>query len=243
MNTSMTVLDHLFTLVLCFGFTGWAIWSYRRIRPALERGEPGERVRAYRQDMVAEWGLAVAVLALWLWAARPWTELGLGFTTGWGQFAGAALAVIVLVGLSVQTRMLASDAEARDGAASQMGEFRCFLPHTRGELRTFLALSVTAGICEELLYRGYLMWYLDLLGGPVVAVVGSSVIFGLGHAGYGGSTAARAGILGLVFAGLYLLTGALWVPMIVHTCVDMAAGAAGWLVHREPAGTPARAGS
>ncbi len=34
------------------------------------------------------------------------------------------------------------------------------LPHSRDELRWFTALSVTAGVCEELLYRGFLFWVL-----------------------------------------------------------------------------------
>lgn len=37
-----------------------------------------------------------------------------------------------------------------------------------------------------------------------------------------------------MFAGLYPLTGALWVPMVLHAGVDVAAGLTARLVHREP---------
>ena len=54
------------------------------------------------------------------------------------------------------------------------------LPKGAAELRWFTALSLTAGICEEILFRGYLIWYLDSYIGLVGAVILSSIAFGSG---------------------------------------------------------------
>lgn len=230
MSASMTVVDHLFALVLCLGFTTYAVLSFRSVRQALERNEPGARLREYRQTMVAEWVLAAAALGLWFWADRGLAVLGLGLPTDWRHAVAAIAGILVAAGLALQTRAIAGSADARRSVAGQLGEFGIFLPHSRHELRWFVALSLTAGVCEELLYRGYLIWYLEQFAGPIVAVVVSSVVFGLAHAGYGTKTGVKAGLLGLVFAGLYLFSGALWVPMLVHVAIDVGAGTTGWLV-------------
>src|SRR4029077_19467647 len=56
------------------------------------------------------------------------------------------------------------------------------LPQSSTELIPFIALSVTAGLCEEFLYRGFAMAALTRVGLPVaVVILISSVIFGLAH--------------------------------------------------------------
>ena len=51
----------------------------------------------------------------------------------------------------------------------QIGAARPLLPHTPGELRGFNLLSITAGICEEVLYRSYIWWYVAVWTGPLLA--------------------------------------------------------------------------
>lgn len=232
MTEAPMVPDHLYGLLVAVGYTAYAILTFRRIRPALERNEPGARLREYRSTLVAEWVLCGVALGLWTWAERSWETLGFGFPLDWRHGVAGAVGALVIVGLVLQAQAMAGTPGALESVRGQLGEFGAFLPHDRRELRTFVALSLTAGVCEELVYRAWLLWYLDALAGPVVAVIGSSVIFGLGHAGYGPSTGVRAGALGLFLAGLYLLGGALWVPMVVHAAFDVSAGVAGWRVNR-----------
>ena len=74
------------------------------------------------------------------------------------------------------------------------------LPQSSGELPSFLALAATAGLCEEFLYRGFVMAALSRAGLPVWGVVLlSSVLFGLAHLyqGRGGLVSTLA--IGTVF--------------------------------------------
>jgi membrane protease YdiL (CAAX protease family) len=91
---------------------------------------------------------------------------------------------------------------------------------------------VSAGIGEELFYRGFLLWYLGTVVSTAGAVVVSSTLFGLAHVMHGASAAARAGLLGVVFCGLYLWTGSLWVPMLLHTAIDWFSGRAAFVTRR-----------
>src|SRR4029077_14162473 len=56
------------------------------------------------------------------------------------------------------------------------------LPHTRLEFATFMVLAVSAGFCEELVFRGYFQRQFHALTGSAAAAVGvQALIFGVGH--------------------------------------------------------------
>ena len=118
-----------------------------------------------------------------------------------------------------------SDTEKRKQKES-LGFLAHFLPHTARDLRTFVGVSITAGIVEELLYRGFALWYLVQFMPLWAAVVVSSVFFGLCHSYQGASGCLRTGLAGLAFALLYVLTGSIWLPIIGHALLDALQGAA-----------------
>jgi membrane protease YdiL (CAAX protease family) len=98
-----------------------------------------------------------------------------------------------------------------------------FLPKTHQEARWFLALSVTAGICEEVLYRGFLIRYLGrepgrlgMIGGVLVALLA----FGAAHLYQGVQGFLNSAIGGLLFAVVFLLTGNLVLPILFHIAAD-----------------------
>jgi membrane protease YdiL (CAAX protease family) len=102
------------------------------------------------------------------------------------------------------------------------------LPQSTIELLPFLALAVTAGLCEEFLYRGFAMAVLARLGSPSwAAVLVSSILFGLAHLYQG-----RGGFLSTLVIGTVFGTGRIaynsLVPVIFwHSAVDLVAGVAG----------------
>ena len=69
-----------------------------------------------------------------------------------------------------------------------------------------------------------MLWYLEAWLPTVGAVVVSALIFGLGHIYLGWSHVLRTGIVGLIYAVAYVLTGSLWVPMLLHAVMDIMSG-------------------
>ena len=66
-----------------------------------------------------------------------------------------------------------------------------------------------------------------------LAVVLSAVLFGMAHSYQGWNGGLRAGVVGLIFALSYVLTGSLWIPILLHIVVDIHSGLVGWLAFEE----------
>lgn len=79
-------------------------------------------------------------------------------------------------------------------AAKAASKLAFLLPSTKHERRWGWIVCLTAGICEEVVYRGFLLHYLHFLPFHVSltrALVVSSVIFGIGHLYQGVAGACR----------------------------------------------------
>ena len=226
----LTVFDHILVAILFIVLPVLSVTDYRKLKSQLNAGKPTARLFYYRSTMAWSWGVTLAVAALWLVYKRSIPQLGFGFETGRGFWIGLAITV-ALCGLAVmQTIVLRRDPEKSRAAASRMEPLQAMIPRTNQEAWEFSALSITAGICEEILYRGYLMVYITstvAIESMWPAALLSSLAFGLGHAYQGPKGVLKIGLLGLAMAGLYLLTGSLWLLIVLHAVIDLVSGRIG----------------
>jgi membrane protease YdiL (CAAX protease family) len=209
---------------------------HRRFEGRL-RTEPGARRSFYRRLLVLEWGLALLAFVIWL--AAPGVDaaqVGLRWPEQWpGPFTGLVV-LLVLLFVVVSTRALRSGAllETAAPAGRRPGEGRhaeppghatlALLPRTPGERRLFTVVGVTAGVCEEWLYRGFFLAVVAALTGGLptgVLVLVAAVSFGLAHAYQGVAGVLTTGVLGGVMAALYLQTGSLLLPVLLHAAIDL----------------------
>jgi CAAX protease family protein len=131
----------------------------------------------------------------------------------------------VLAGLLVlQSRAAFGSERGRQALRSQLRAYDWLLPRDGREMSAFVALCLTAGICEEILFRGYLLWFLIPRTGVALALVLGSLSFGLLHAYQGARGILRTGLVGLTMALVYRLTGSLAAPMVAHALLDLAGG-------------------
>lgn len=102
------------------------------------------------------------------------------------------------------------------------------LPSAPVEFGPYAALAVTAGVCEEFLYRGFAIAALSRAGlAPWAVVVVSSVLFGLAHTYQGRTGVAGTALMGLVFGIAREALQSLGPVMVWHAVVDLVAGVAG----------------
>ena len=223
----MTSVDHLFVFILIVVQPVYSAISYRRYLKRIEAGEPADRVSLYRFTSVAQWLALAALIATWYWLDRPYSALGFVSAGGVGFYIGAALIIAVSGGFFYgwrKTKTMTDDEKAKQ--VDSLGKLVHFLPANKRELRAFLGLSATAGIVEEIIYRGFVIWYLALFLPLWGAVVLSSVLFGIGHSYQGVGGAIKTGLAGLAFGALYVITGAIWLPILGNILLDALQGLA-----------------
>lgn len=103
--------------------------------------------------------------------------------------------------------------------------WRLFAPTNRRERRMWVALSLSAGVGEELVWRGVLPALLALLTGSVAMAIALSVVsFALAHAIQGLRSVLAIATIAAAFHALVFVSGSLYVGMVVHFAYDVVAG-------------------
>jgi membrane protease YdiL (CAAX protease family) len=101
-------------------------------------------------------------------------------------------------------------------------------PRTPTETFLFILLALTAGICEEFLFRGFVMAALLRAGlATWLVVILSSAMFGFAHLYQGKGGSVGTGILGTLFALVRIAYHSLLPAVVWHAVLDVVAGIAG----------------
>ena len=222
----MNLVDHIFVLLLFVVQPIHGYYEGRRYSALARAGKTMDRIRFYRHTTVLEWIFLAVLAAAWFGLGRPVADLGFVAPGGIGFWIGIALLVLMTAALLYSWRKTrnAGDVE-KTQQAGYLGDIAIYVPQTADELRSFVGVSITAGVVEEVVYRGFVLWYLAQFMPLWAAVIVSSVAFGFGHAYQGANGAVRAGLVGLAFAVFYVGTGSIWLPIIAHALLDILQGA------------------
>jgi membrane protease YdiL (CAAX protease family) len=230
--------DHFLVALLVLLLPPRAYVSFRELRLASAELQPRLRQRTYIAAALSQWILCALLALYWARMRRPWAGLGVFPVLSPGAIGVTAGLAIVLAVMIVRWRAGGREA-AIERARERLSFAEPMMPHTPGELALFRALSITAGVCEELLFRGFLIWYLGHYTGVIQAALLSSLAFGIGHAYQGPRGIGVTAMLGVFLSAVYLLSGSLLLPMLIHALMDLYAG---WLGYRAFGG-PSRAGT
>lgn len=99
------------------------------------------------------------------------------------------------------------------------------IPGTTLELLVWCSLSITAGFCEEIIFRGYLQrQFASITGSMLVGVLLSAAAFGAAHGYEGGPRMLLIGAYGLMFGLLAWWRKSLRPGMIAHAWHDTISG-------------------
>jgi membrane protease YdiL (CAAX protease family) len=137
----------------------------------------------------------------------------------WGIIAAVSFAVTVHSAIALLFRFVPYPA-----AAFRRGYDISFVPTRQLQYLVCVISALSAGVCEEIGFRGYMQRPIEERHGPMVAILVSSVLFTLLHLTKGW---ALIGMVPIVFgAGLLLGTlaraaGTLWFGILGHWLMDI----------------------
>jgi membrane protease YdiL (CAAX protease family) len=107
------------------------------------------------------------------------------------------------------------------GAPAYLARLSALLPRDRDEVLLGAAISVAAGIGEELFFRLLLPVLLVAFVGAIPAVVVAVLLFGLAHAYQGWKGITVTTLVGILFTAMYLMSGSLAIAMLFHATIDL----------------------
>jgi CAAX protease family protein len=181
----------------------------------------GSALPLYLGLIVAEWGLFRLCL---VGLRKSGTRIGDLIGQRWANWKDIARDILLALAVwaawsgieALAVRMLGQDAAKG---------IDTLLPRGPAEIAAWVALSVSAGICEETVFRGYLQKQIQALtGNAVVAILAQAILFGVSHGYQGLRNTIVITALGTIYGVLAHWRRSLKPGMIVHAWTDVWSG-------------------
>jgi len=220
--------------------------EYPKIKQAIAQGDTQARERLYIQLLRFEWISApLALIALSFdktrllasalqlnsgafahWVAQA-KQVGKGPMIG-GVGAGLVIGLLLVSVIRLRVRRSAPGADSLPSSPKAwwrkfIPDVSTLLPTTGRERLIFSTVAMSAGICEEIVFRGWLLYVLHnpigLTGMALVFV--AATLFGICHIYQGPTGVFGATAAGVLLTGVYVATGTLLVPIVLHALIDL----------------------
>lgn len=219
-----TPYDIAAALLFAVALPVYGTLSFKRLLERLKTEGSALRIRAYHMSTVTQWVLCVLVLAIWFAFERAPKDIGFYAPMTLRFWGGIAIAILVTAILLYQVVMVRRSADQRQQMLEEMDRLMPFLPHSKADLRAFIPLAITAGVVEEILFRGYLIWLLSQWMNIAAASAFALILFTAAHAYQGSRGMIRVALMGLVLTGVFLLSRSLIPAILLHISADLIGG-------------------
>jgi membrane protease YdiL (CAAX protease family) len=211
----------VFLLVVVQPVLGW--WRFRKFVARGGQVTTGRKLRLYLIVLLTQWTLTA--FCAWVMSRRQLNIADLGLLKAgpaWAWILAIFLAVTLASATFVAVRAIRA---GNSEMPAHLGHVARILPRNVMERVGFTPVALTAGICEETLYRGFLTFaFFQAYPSMIVALALSTVAFGIGHLYQGPRGILSTMALGLVLATIYRASGSLWPGIALHAFVDLANG-------------------
>ena len=176
------------------------------------------RIQMYERTMLTEWlGFGFVILGVWLAGSPLRAVLG----ERWRSVGQVLRDIGIGVAFSIVSTILLLVFEPHPHGVGADRAVQFLLPHVSVEMVLWIALSVTAGICEETLYRGYLQrQFMALTKNVPAGILLSAAAFGAAHSYQGFHLAAVIGLEGAMLGALAHWRRSVRPGMIAHAWKD-----------------------
>jgi CAAX protease family protein len=215
------------TIFLLAVIAAWSTWGYfGAIR--MRSSQNPHRAVTYVLTILWEW----SVVAYIAWGAqRHGSSLRELVGGKWNDSKAFLKDVAIAAGFWL-IAIVVLFAAALALRADQPGQsMRFMLPQSHLEVFLWILTSLTAGICEEIIFRGYFQkQFIAWTGNVPAGILLSAAVFGAGHVYQSGKSAVIIAVYGLLFGILAEMRKSLRPGMMTHAWHDGFVGLVGRLI-------------
>jgi uncharacterized protein len=204
------------TVLLILVLIGFSLLGARSGQRMMRHG----RVVPYLFTTAFEW-IVVAYIA---WGVK---RRGLRLADILGEFSPRPRAVLRDVGIAAGFLVVAQVVLGLIGhllKSAPNEAIRAMLPQTALEMATWVLLSFTAGVCEEIMFRGYFLRQFTAWTGAAGGIILQGILFGFGHGYQGWKLMTVIAVYGMMFGLLARWRRSVRPGMFAHFTQDAAGG-------------------
>ncbi|TWI58182.1 CPBP family intramembrane glutamic endopeptidase [Halalkalibacter nanhaiisediminis] len=198
------------------------------------------RLKFYKSSIVDLWIPTIFILLLVIFTELTLKDIGLSFpsinTNTLGSLVTYSVFVVAFlyligvlyysIGYQFSDKIRTKFEQAKQKEYANVG-FSEILPVSNKEKKLWNYVSLTAGITEEIIYRGFLIFALAYLFPNLsvwLVIFSASLLFGLAHTYQGFITGViRTTVFGIIFSVLYIGIGSILPLIIFHFLIDYVA--------------------
>lgn len=211
----MRPFDHAYVFLIVVAFPIYAKLTFGAVIEEIRRGGEYARQRVYRRTVFTWLSIALVIVVFWAAAGRSWAELGI---VAGDPLRQVVAALVAAAAITVFARPLKRAVDEGKGAAiaEDLSDLFLFMPKTARDEKWFRLVSLNAGVTEELVMRGYLLWYLGHYFNVTAAAAIAVAAFAYGHIYQGLRQLPGLVLISAIAVGLYVYTDSLLVPVLFH---------------------------
>jgi membrane protease YdiL (CAAX protease family) len=206
------------TVVVLAVIVALVLWGRFQAEQMRATANP-DRIGNYKRIILSEWlTLALVLVGVRLHGSSLLTVMGDRWRSVRRFLREVGIAIVFLVATIMFTSLTGSHGDAGDRATQAL------LPQGRMEIALWVMLSITAGICEEAVYRGYLQkQFMALTSSVPAGIILSALAFGLAHSYQGFTRVLTIGVMGAMGGILAYWCRSVRPGMIAHATQDVLA--------------------
>jgi membrane protease YdiL (CAAX protease family) len=195
---------------------------YRDIGKIKVSTNPNIKEKTYLKIFVSYWVITAGFLIFSPFKGIFFLSQPLQFNST-GKLAALLVLIYLIITQFIPVLMLRFNKKLRALTAASFNEKSYIFPTTDRQRALFWIVPITVGICEEIIFRGYLYQYFQRSPYSLSALLSFLVvtaIFGLGHFQQGLSGVVQTTLLGFFLGFLYFLSGNLLLSIFLHIIFD-----------------------
>lgn len=202
----------------------YILLTYRGINARIKE-QSHYRLLDYKQTIFIFWILTILILVNFSALQQP--KINFYPKVSW---TNVVVTIVVLVFTAWQYKTIKHSDFNHLAIKEKIKHIYHYLPKDTNELRWFILLSISAGICEEIMFRLFLFEFVNENMGVIGAFAISNLIFAITHIGSGKLNIATSFVLGLLFSVIYYFAENIWIAILLHISIDLNVGILGYKV-------------